>query len=142
MSLERCPFCNHAAENYYDEHEKFGVRCSKCTAKISGFLSKAAATKAWNRCRKTRRPADLPEYAVVASYSFDQDATVHLFTDYNQARSFLKTSWKEEIRVDTKENRWLTDYEISEAGDYAKIINHFDDRDDVTEWKLCNVCIS
>jgi len=49
MELKRCPFCNGEARSYEGKIDAHGVCCKKCSAKIYGYASKAAATRAWNR---------------------------------------------------------------------------------------------
>lgn len=80
----------------------------------------------------------IPEYAVVFTYSFSSDAAVHLFDTEAEAVEFLKTSFNEEVRID-KEDGWDVETVISNDGDYAKIICHFDDHDDITEFHLATV---
>lgn len=79
------------------------------------------------------------KYAVVVTYSFDPDVPVRLFKEYDEARDYLKADWEKEVKIDTEENEWDTDYEISAEGDYARITNRFADRDDVTEWRIGTV---
>ena len=47
--LKPCPFCGGEARNYRREHDDHGVCCTKCSAKVYGYISKGGATKAWNR---------------------------------------------------------------------------------------------
>lgn len=47
--LKPCPFCGREARRYHGTHDMYGVACTKCTAKIYGYASKASATRAWNR---------------------------------------------------------------------------------------------
>ena len=77
-------------------------------------------------------------FAVVFTYSFSSDAAVHLFDTEAEAVEFLKTSFNEEVRID-KEDGWDVETVISNDGDYAKIICHFDDHDDITEFHLATV---
>lgn len=78
-------------------------------------------------------------YAVVVTYSFDSEVPVRLFKDYDEAKAYLKADWEKEVKIDTEENGWDADFEISAEGDYARITNRFDDRDDVTEWRIGTV---
>lgn len=78
----------------------------------------------------------MKDYAVVFTYSFDADAAVYLFDTVLEAREFLFKSYKEELRIDTEENGWSSEGYIQEDGMYAKITNHFQDGDDVTEFHL------
>jgi hypothetical protein len=47
--LRECPFCGGKARNYEGPHDGHAVCCDKCSAKIIGYGSKGAATRAWNR---------------------------------------------------------------------------------------------
>ena len=49
MSLKPCPFCGGEARGYEGKIDAHGVVCNKCGAKIYGYASKGAATRAWNR---------------------------------------------------------------------------------------------
>ncbi len=44
MVLKTCPFCGGEARNYEGKIDAHGVCCKKCSAKIYGYASKAAAT--------------------------------------------------------------------------------------------------
>lgn len=78
-------------------------------------------------------------YAVIVNYSFDEEVSVRLFESFIDAKKHLESDWRKEIFIDIEENYWDSEYEISDDGCYAKIINHFADRDDVTEWRIGNV---
>ena len=43
-------------------------------------------------------------YAVVFTYSFDQDCAVYLFQGEQSAKEFLKESFDEELRIEVEEN--------------------------------------
>jgi Lar family restriction alleviation protein len=47
--LKPCPFCGGEARRYDGRVEYFGVCCSKCGAKVYGYASKSAASRAWNK---------------------------------------------------------------------------------------------
>ena len=47
--LRECPFCGGEARRYFGEHDFYGIVCQKCSAKVYGYASKGAATKAWQR---------------------------------------------------------------------------------------------
>ena len=81
----------------------------------------------------------MKDYAVVFTYSFDADAAVYLFDTVLEAREFWFKSYKEELRTDTEENGWSSEGYIQEDGMYAKITNHFQDGDDVTEFHIANI---
>lgn len=76
-------------------------------------------------------------YAVVFTYSFDDDGAVYTFKTFEEASAFMRSSFDEEIRIDMEENGWETIYEWSDR--YACIKNYFWDHVDVTEMHLLNV---
>lgn len=76
------------------------------------------------------------DYAVIFTYSFDDECSVFLFVSEREAVDFLRKSFDEECRIDKKENGWDSECEISEDGWKAKIVNHFDDRDDITNFQI------
>ena len=78
-------------------------------------------------------------YAVIFTYSFDNEVVVYLFATFEEAKVFLKGAYEEEVRIDTEENEWNCEHYISEDGDYARITNCFYDRDDVTEMRIGNI---
>ena len=47
--LKPCPFCGGTPRAYKHKNFLYGVTCQKCGAKVSGYGSAGAATKAWNR---------------------------------------------------------------------------------------------
>lgn len=49
MNLKPCPFCGGEARKYEGKIDDHGVVCKKCGAKIYGYTSAGAATRAWNR---------------------------------------------------------------------------------------------
>ena len=81
-------------------------------------------------------------YAVIFTYSFDDEVAVYLFETEEEAKNFLANSYKEELRIDTEENEWNSEGTISEDGWYAKIENYFDDEGSepaVTEFRIGNI---
>lgn len=78
-------------------------------------------------------------YAVVFTYSFDDDVAVYLFDTEEKAVAFLRGSYEEEIRIDRKENEWETHGFTSGDGWYACIENWFPDRKDTTEMRIGRV---
>lgn len=78
-------------------------------------------------------------YAVIFTYSFDWDVVVYLFEDFDEAKNFLKSSAKEEYRIDTEENEWDSELEFDNDECYAKITTHFFDRDDIIEMRIGNI---
>ena len=49
IKLKPCPFCGGEARRYCGKTDFHGIVCKKCSAKIYGYGSQGAATKAWNR---------------------------------------------------------------------------------------------
>lgn len=78
-------------------------------------------------------------FAVVFTYSFDTDSAVYLFDTEEEAIDYMMKSLAEELRIDTEENGWSSEGYIQEDGMYAKITNHFQDGDDVTEFHIANI---
>ena len=81
----------------------------------------------------------MKNYAVIFTYSFDNDVAVYLFETYEKAKKFLKESFLEEVRIDIEENGWNTEYSICNDGDYAIITNHFNDHSDTTEFRIGSI---
>jgi hypothetical protein len=83
----------------------------------------------------------MDKIAVVTTYSFDNHAFVVLVDDLDEAIEYIRKSCEEEFRIDTQENGWgdITEYFISEYGEYAVLTNHFADRDDITTWRVGSV---
>lgn len=79
-------------------------------------------------------------FAVVFTYSFDLDAAVYLFNTQEKAIKFMIEQYNEELRIDREENEWDTEAYMSEDKMYAKIINYFGGREDVTEFYVTQVC--
>lgn len=78
-------------------------------------------------------------YAVVFTYSFDDEMVVYTFCSEEEAKAFLKSNYEEELRIDREENGWDSNGEISEDGWYAKITTAFPDCDDVTEIRIGSI---
>lgn len=78
----------------------------------------------------------MQSYALIFNYSFDSDVAVYLFDTMEEAQDTLMSALHEEVRIAREENGWDTDYEVSAEHDYAKIITHFLDRDDVEEFRI------
>lgn len=77
---------------------------------------------------------------VVTTYSFDRETPVKLFESDKEAEEYLRKMYEEELRIDREENGYDTEGMIEDDGSYAKIINHFPDRDDITEFRIGTVC--
>lgn len=80
-------------------------------------------------------------YAVIYTYSFDDDVAVYLFETEEEAMVFLRSSYEEELRIDTEENGWVSSGEISDDGWYARIETSSlrCPNVDVTEFRIGNV---
>ena len=81
----------------------------------------------------------MKSYAVIFTYSFDNDVAVYLFDTFEEAQEFLKGSYEEEMRIDIEENGWDTNGYIEEDCSYARIFNRFTDHTDVTTFRIGNV---
>lgn len=84
----------------------------------------------------------MKNYAVIFTYSFDNEVAVYLFETEEQAKKFLEDSYIEELRIDIEENGWGSEGTISDDGWYAKIENYFGDEGsepDVTEFRIGNI---
>lgn len=81
-------------------------------------------------------------YAVIFTYSFDDEVAVYLFSTEDEAKKFLRESYLEELRIDTEESGWDSVGEISSDGWYAKITTNFYSgcpHTDVTEFRIGNI---
>ena len=81
-------------------------------------------------------------YAVIFTYSFDNEVAVYLFETEEEAKDFLKSSYKEELRIDIEENEWHSEGIISKDGWYATIENYYGDKGSepaVTEFRIGNI---
>ncbi len=78
-------------------------------------------------------------YAVVFTYSFDDEMVVYTFWSEEEAKAFLKANYEEELRIDREENGRDPHGELSEDGWYAKITTAFLGRDDVTEIRIGSI---
>ncbi len=78
-------------------------------------------------------------YAMVITYSFDDEVAVYLFADEEAAKKMLRESYENEVRIDTEENGWDVDAVIRDDGWYAKITDRFHDHENVTEFRIGTV---
>ena len=78
-------------------------------------------------------------YAVIFTYSFDDEVAVYLFADEESAKKMLRETYETEVRIDREENGWDVEAEIREDRWYARIENRFPDREDVTEFRIGSV---
>ena len=69
-------------------------------------------------------------YAVVFTYSFDQDCAVYLFQTEAEAKRFLRDNYDEELRIEREENGLSPSGSISDDGWYAVITTDNDDGSD------------
>ena len=76
------------------------------------------------------------KYAVVITYSFDDEVAVYLFADEEAAKRMLRDAYENEIRMDAEENGWDVDAVIREDGWYAKITDRFPNHENVTEFHI------
>jgi len=81
----------------------------------------------------------MKSYAVIFTYSFDNEVVVYLFDTFEEAQEFLKGSYEEEMRIDIEENGWDCHGYIEEDYSYARIFNRFEDSTDVTTFRIGNV---
>ena len=72
----------------------------------------------------------MKSFAVVFTYSFDDDAAVYLFDTQDEAVDFLKQSILEEYRIDTEENGWDSWYKVADSGLSGELITYFPDHED------------
>ena len=82
----------------------------------------------------------MKKYAVVFAYSFDDECVVVEFDNEAEAVEYLRKAYEEEYRIDKEENEWNSYGEISSDGWSAVIVNHFDDRDDSTFFRIGVIC--
>ena len=78
-------------------------------------------------------------YAVVITYSFDDEVAVYPFADEEAAKKMLRESYENEVRIDTEEDGWDVDDVIRDDGWYAKITDRFQDHENVTEFRIGTV---
>lgn len=74
-------------------------------------------------------------YIMITSYSF-AEPQVDVFKTEAEAKAYLKKTVDNEYRVDTEENDWVSTLEWNEDFTSAKLTNHFEDHDDVTEFTI------
>ncbi|WP_281693183.1 hypothetical protein [Agathobaculum desmolans] len=77
-------------------------------------------------------------YAVIFRYSFDDAVIVHVFATEEEAKRFLRDSYKSELFCD-QECGYSTESELREDGWYAKITNHFCDHENITEMLIGSI---
>ena len=72
----------------------------------------------------------------MTTHSFDPQIYASPFPSQDTAIAALREDFETERRIDTEENGWDTQASIADDGTYARIINHFADRDDTTEFHV------
>lgn len=65
-------------------------------------------------------------YAVVFTYSFEQDCFVYLFHTEQAAKDFLKENFDEEVRIEVEENERQPHFYLAEDGWYGEITDNED----------------
>ena len=75
-------------------------------------------------------------HAVIVTFSYDSQVSVLLFEDWERSLEFIKNDVEREYNIDTKENGWDSEYVIFEDEGRAVLTTHFDDRDDIVEWRI------
>lgn len=81
-------------------------------------------------------------YAVLFTYNFDEDSSVVLFDDEEEAKDFLYDSFDEERRIEMDEYKWGVDSLVAADRTYACITHtrinpDGEDYEDVCEYRLC-----
>lgn len=66
-------------------------------------------------------------YAVIFTYSFDDETSVYLFETESEAVKFLRDTYEEELRIDIEENEWDSIGKISDDGWSGEITTSFGD---------------
>ena len=77
----------------------------------------------------------MKQFAVVFTYSFDQDCAVYLFDTEADAVRFLRDNYEEELRIEREENNQNPIAYMEEDGWYAQIATG----DDVIYYHIANV---
>ena len=78
-------------------------------------------------------------YVLIVTYSFDPQVIAHSFENHDDAVRALREDFESEKRIDIEENEWDTTATINEDGGYAKIVNHFEKGDDITEFRVAEI---
>lgn len=80
---------------------------------------------------------------VVVTYSWETAPSVYLFDTDEEAVEFLTRDFGNEVRIDTEENGYVLDedmsVELDEDGVYATITHFTDSGDDITTWSIGQV---
>lgn len=79
------------------------------------------------------------DFAVIFTYSFDDDVAVYLFETFEAAQNYLLNSLYEEHRIDVEENGWDSYFETNEDKTYGRLITQFPDHDDIMEIRIGNI---
>lgn len=135
-----CPLIE--GNTWHDNY--WGVcQCDRCKGReqlnhLGKLLEKVRAELMQTNEREKEQKA--LKYVVVFNYDFDPDCRAYPFEDEDSAKRFLRESFTEEVRVDVEENGYDIESYIQEDGWYARIINHFIERDDITEMRIAVIC--
>ena len=87
-NLKNCPFCGGEARRYFGKNDFHGIVCKKCAAKIYGYASQGAATRAWNK----RVPATIAtEINLFDKEEIHHNCTVQVWT--NTATGQTSIGW-------------------------------------------------
>lgn len=73
---------------------------------------------------------------VIITYSFNRNAGVRLFEKNKAAKKQLREEFYDHLLLDLKNGYCETECRFDEDGNYAKIVNHFDDHDAITEFRI------
>lgn len=58
VKLLSCPFCGGEAKHYYIYPDMHSVTCTKCSAKVFGYMKQSGAVNAWNRRKDDERKGE------------------------------------------------------------------------------------
>ena len=78
-------------------------------------------------------------FAVIFSYSYDDDMAVYTFETEEEAVSFLRDSYEEEIRIDVEENGYKVNAKIRQDGWRASITDCFEDHKNTTFFAIAPI---
>lgn len=78
-------------------------------------------------------------FAVISTYSFDDEVCVYLCTSEEEAKNLLKSIYENEVKIDT-ESGHAFEHELRDDGWYAKIVNYRRCGDvDTSEWRIGHI---
>ena len=124
-----------ALQNYSDEWKTVVEMLFMPKCEMLGYCPE---TKSCGRMPKGQdEQATVYAYAVITTYSFDAPA-LRLCKTEKEAEDFLAENFNQEVAADA-DNGWNTESELHMEEQYGKIVNHFDDHDDVTEFYIVSL---